>query len=491
MCGIVGCAGDLTIRHREIFKNMLTVCQLRGRDSTGAIRVKPNGEAVYVKRVGPPEYLLDSRAFDKEIDNDAKILIGHCRSKTFGEVSYKNAHPFEHGSIVGVHNGTLKGHWSMERNKDFDVDSDLLYWHISEYGIENVIPKLNADGAWALVFHDAKDDTLNFIRNKERPLWFTYSKDMKVLFWASEPWMFGAVHRSIEIWDGGEDKRQYVPLETDKLFSYHIDKAGKEPPQIFTLKKAVELKGEVRGYAGNSSTGLGYYGRGSGYYSKGVWHPLDPKEGDREVKSPFKEARESARILLEQLDDDLTEHQKIVTLGKPPANQGLLPAPKAPSQNQDGSSTTNTTTPKSGDYSSNPSDTKTGSTNSGNTNKSKLSLVSKKSSYYPQGSSAGNFGKSNVCWKTSRDQSLLTSTSLREVAGMKFITDLKTGREWEMSVFDEMTEGCCCFCRKPIGDLSEVGEIFTLKSVLREGPHEESLRFICTSCLEHPLESVM
>ena len=489
MCGIVGMAGDLTIQHRQIFKDMLTVCQLRGRDGTGAIRVTQAGESKWVKRVGPPEYLLDSREFDRSIDNDAKILIGHCRSKTFGEVNTKNAHPFEHGSIVGVHNGTLKGHYSWERNRDFDVDSDLLYWHISEYGVENVIPKLNVGGAWALVYHDSSDDTLNFIRNKERPLWFTYSKDMKVLFWASEPWMFGAVHRRIEIWDGGEDKRQYVPLETDKLFSYHINKHGHEPNKIFTVKKAVDLAAEVRGYAGKFSNAHGYSGNTGGYWADGKFHKYGEKEGDKEVTSPFRSARESAKAMLEALDDDLTEHQKTVTLGKPPESLALLPAPKEPSQSRGEFKTISSIMKKSEDSSSNPSDMGTDSKSSSSTSKPKLSLVSKKSSYYPQESKGGTSEKPNVCWKTSRDQSLLTSTSLREVAGMTYITDCKTGREWEMTVFEEMTEGCCCFCRKPVGDLSEVGEIFTLKTIIGKG--EESLRFICTSCLEHPLESVM
>jgi glutamate synthase domain-containing protein 1 len=126
-------AGDLSIKDREMFEDMLDVCQLRGRDSTGAIRVNRLGtDYTYAKRVGPPSYLKDSREYENNIRTaGTSVLIGHCRHKTVGNVDVASAHPFdiaEHG-IIGVHNGTLKNYyqypfwWSVKVSKWLDFSN--------------------------------------------------------------------------------------------------------------------------------------------------------------------------------------------------------------------------------------------------------------------------------------------------------------------------------------------------------------------------------
>jgi hypothetical protein len=57
-------------------------------------------------------------------------------------------------------------------------------------GNKGVIPTLESlDGSYALVWHDHAANTINFARNKDRPLWLAFSKGRDILFWASEPWM--------------------------------------------------------------------------------------------------------------------------------------------------------------------------------------------------------------------------------------------------------------------------------------------------------------
>ncbi|MBU6231628.1 hypothetical protein KGP36_03075 [Patescibacteria group bacterium] len=462
-------AGDIQHQHRQIFKDLLTICQLRGRDSTGVVRVTGNNEPVGLKRVGVPEFLLETKAYDTMIDQaDTKVLIGHCRAKTYGGVNIKNAHPFEHGNIIGVHNGTLKGHYSMERYRDFDVDSDLLYWHISEYGVDATIPKLDEDGAWALVWWDKQAATLNFLKNKSRPLYFTYTKDMKVMFWASEPWWFGAVSRKTDLWAGNEEGHVFLPLENDKLMSFEINKLGVEPNKIFTLKTMKELKGEVRGYTGNYRshgwTGVEYHGS---------------SHNGGQVADPFKSARESAKTLLGKLDDSTDDIP--FTMGSKPLP--LPPRKPVGTQTPGVSGSTAPSVKKSETSSLSHSASPTALTSSISTARPKLSLVSNASPASQQGSSESTSGKpSGTCMTSKAPSNLIVKTSLREVAGLEFITDHKTGREWETSFFDEQTGGCCCFCREPIGDLAEVEEIF-IRVNTPGFPADDDISFICSSCL--------
>ncbi|MFW3388022.1 UNVERIFIED_CONTAM: hypothetical protein RF648_18655, partial [Kocuria sp. CPCC 205274] len=99
-----------------------------------------------------------------------KFLVGHNRYATMGEVVDRNAHPFQHGSITLVHNGTLDNQSLLPDHQKFAVDSENIAYSIDKIGIEETIKKLN--GKFTLVWFDAKDQTLNFIRNKDRPFHF-------------------------------------------------------------------------------------------------------------------------------------------------------------------------------------------------------------------------------------------------------------------------------------------------------------------------------
>lgn len=186
ICGLVGIAGQLSMKHEQAFKTLLILDTLRGIDSTGAVVVHRDGTFDTPKAVGNAYNLLESRVFSEGMKGLHSALIGHNRYATQGRVNVRSAHPFEFDEVVGCHNGTLRNKHVLENGHKFDVDSEALYGHINNNGVEDAIKGL--DGAWALTWYNIKEGTLNFLRNKERPLWMTALKEGQ-LAWASEKWM--------------------------------------------------------------------------------------------------------------------------------------------------------------------------------------------------------------------------------------------------------------------------------------------------------------
>ena len=229
ICGLVGVAGLVTAKEENVLKQLLVVDSLRGTDSAGVAVITRTGETRVAKQVGNPYELLDGVNFTKAIAAPNRVIIGHNRFGTQGKVTKANAHPFEYDTLVGAHNGTVYTKWKMVDGNQFDVDSAALYNHMDVKGLSCLMNKMG--GAWALTWWDKIEEKLNFLRNKERPLYMTYSKDGKCLFWASEYWMLSGVlsrngiefdkiealpedmHMSLEVGrDGSLSKPHAVPM---------------------------------------------------------------------------------------------------------------------------------------------------------------------------------------------------------------------------------------------------------------------------------------
>jgi hypothetical protein len=216
--------------HDKVLRTLLVLDSLRGEDSTGVAGVRRStGDVVIAKAVGHPFELFEQNSYDKIIHGINRVMMGHNRYATQGGVNKKNAHPFEFDTLVGAHNGTLCDKWKLDDAKEFKVDSENLYYHIDKFGLQDAINKLGGAGnAWALVWWDKLESTLNFLRNDQRPFYICRSEDGKTLFWASEKWM-------LEVALDRHGVKHGAPFltEVDMHYSIRIDeKGGMDKPQV-------------------------------------------------------------------------------------------------------------------------------------------------------------------------------------------------------------------------------------------------------------------
>lgn len=449
MCGLVGMIGDVEAKHRLRFRDMLDVCQLRGRDSTGVVNVKRTGEYVSAKALGPPSYLIDTLQYDRKIDvGFHKGLIGHCRHKTIGAVSIKNAHPFdiEEAGIIGVHNGTLKNERTLDGYEAGMVDSQALYLHLAQNGPENTFDRIT--GAWACVWYDSNDETFNFIRNDERPLWFTRSKDCKVLLWASELWMLYAAERKMDFWEGPEDEpeKKYFRLPVNTLWSFKVNNyklngppiieqvecKGIEPKKAQATHQTAWQQNRSMGSTTTTTTATNKGGEGAIPFPSQSQHSQNPpSEGQKEESQ---DENDSTSSCIPPSMEGLARHLGMSKLGTVISNGSDKKTSSLPAN-----STKNRTESNE--------DISTGLLKQVRTSTSSMSPVSQRP-------------KEGV--------------SVRYPAGLPHVTDNKTGTEYSLAQVEENTGGCCTFCDHEISDVKEIVE-FLGKD-----------KFICTDCTTPP-----
>lgn len=264
MCGLSGIAGDISTKDEAAFKELLLFNSVRGEDSTGAASVdKFNDDDITVfKQVGHSVDFLRSRNFDKLMAGSHRCLLGHNRSATRGVVKWRNAHPFMFDNTVGMHNGTLWGSsWhDLPDGSEFDTDSEAIIHSIDVQGPEKTIPQL--DGSYTLAWYDVKGNSINLIRNEERPLVYCFSKDKKVLYFASElDLMVAALRR-----DGsrGIQWEKLMMLPVDTLYSWKIPERGQG---IFEEPTRTKLEGKKKTFT-NAGGGTGTTSYSSAYHQQ-------------------------------------------------------------------------------------------------------------------------------------------------------------------------------------------------------------------------------
>lgn len=190
MCGLVGMAGEISFKEEKVFKDLLLLDVIRGKHSTGIASLYKLGNefktGVFKDKLNAVDY-MDLKGFSDLMAKKHHILLGHNRLATKGAIIQENAHPFEFSNIIGAHNGSLISQYSLFEQEKYAVDSQALYSELNQNGVSSLWGKLN--GAAALTWIDKRTNTVNFLRNKERPLWFTTTNKGKTLIWASEFWM--------------------------------------------------------------------------------------------------------------------------------------------------------------------------------------------------------------------------------------------------------------------------------------------------------------
>lgn len=453
MCGLAGVAGNTSVKIRDAFIDLLTITQLRGNDATGVFTVGNNDAVKYAKDVGPPNNLFDRKSFDAVMHGVPKIMAGHCRAKTIGDNNKDNAHPYDFDNVIGMHNGTLRSYHSMEGYDYKRTDSYALYHNIDRYGAPETIKDVNPEGAWALVWWDKVDNRLMFLRNDKRPLWFAWTKAKDAVFWCSEPWMFSAVSRHVELWDGTEEGKEpvspYFQLPPNMLWSFTVNGYVKPNERYLTFHQPREVKAEGKEPVGFS---IGSPNRGGE-----VTNPFTQREAAEGAYQRFMNRR---AISQQSLDDPIEDN--------PPVE----------------STSTTPTVGNSKKTSSNVLDFRLGLKRSQSSEKNTLSLRALVSRDSQQSSSESG---TNGSQESSKKGSTLTclpddspefrrQVSLRNVVGTTYITHNGSGAEIPLAEFEARTGGKCSFCKQPIGDLSEVAA-FTDRAMSG---------FICMSCVEEP-----
>lgn len=190
MCGIVGVIGEINLKEKKAFKDLLRIDVLRGPHSTGVAFTTPGNNTSITKKALLPDDLFSLKGFEENLRRTNLSLIGHNRYATQGAVNGVNAHPFEFEKVVGVHNGTLRGQWRLPDNRDYEVDSENIYHAINKNGVDETVKLL--EGAYTLVWWDTEDECLRMVRNSERPMFYCFTENRKQVFYASESWMLVA-----------------------------------------------------------------------------------------------------------------------------------------------------------------------------------------------------------------------------------------------------------------------------------------------------------
>ncbi len=227
--------GQLTGTHESAVKDLLIIDSLRGSDSVGLASVNSQGVARLAKHAMLPQQFLLEKDVKELFMGVNRCMIGHNRFATQGAVNGENAHPYEFEHIIGAHNGTLINQSLLPDHKKFQVDSQVLLNGIDTLGTQGVEDKIH--GAFALTWYDKRDESLHMWRNRQRPLWYCFTDDNKVMFWASEPYMLG-----LALTRRGVKFKTPVELPINKEFKFNVEMAfGKviEEPEVFDRKEYV------------------------------------------------------------------------------------------------------------------------------------------------------------------------------------------------------------------------------------------------------------
>jgi predicted glutamine amidotransferase len=268
MCGLVGVAGDLAYKDELLLQRLMMMNFFRGKDSCGVAAIRHSGFASVAKAALYPPDLFDTQKFKTAMSASSTMaFIGHNRHSTMGATNNVNAHPFECGTIIGAHNGTLEKEskdWLEDKlGQTYGTDSEALFWGIDKLGVNEVIPNLfkgrdQQKGAWALTWFDSKDNSLNFLRNAHRPLWYAWEDNFKKFYWASEwPMIQHGVQMGVgfklatkfeTVTEEGKKRQKeirYFKFDEDIHYSINLDELRKNETGKLPKFKVQKLEGKA------------------------------------------------------------------------------------------------------------------------------------------------------------------------------------------------------------------------------------------------------
>ena len=308
MCGIVGFitteTGKGANTRLRYMRQALIADTMRGDDSTGAFFVPhdiPEGStAGWAKGTAAGyDFVNYNKEYDEYIGNGSEnfAVFGHNRAATIGGVNVDTAHPFQEGAVTLVHNGTLRSTYSLPKSQyqhGFYNDSHCLTGNLSESSIKELSPNIN--GAFALAWHDARDGSINLVRNNERPLHLATVKGQDTIFIASEAMMLQWILSRLNL----EIKHLAYPKPYQHMRWEH----GNITPEIFDLPKyEAPTYGNAYNTRGGGYGNQGTHGGWSNYYddddddyvySDGIYRPkAQPRQQPPMLPAPGTLVKES------------------------------------------------------------------------------------------------------------------------------------------------------------------------------------------------------
>lgn len=184
----------------------------RGTDSTGVATVMNNGSVKRIRKKGTPRSLTYGKPFNELMDDNPRVLIGHTRHATHGDINVKNAHPFKHGNIMGAHNGIVSNY--KEIDKDLEVDSQAIFKLLDEKKNNAVETFKLLRGSMAVTWIDMNDTNKFYMVRHSNPLFTISIPELNSLFYASTSGSLELVAQSLF----GMEGKEIMDIEQDKVF---------------------------------------------------------------------------------------------------------------------------------------------------------------------------------------------------------------------------------------------------------------------------------
>lgn len=207
MCGLVGFisfskAVNLLIPKKRFMYDGLYMNALRGLDSTGIALIKQADKMPIVYKKALPSFDFLQLKYPEKLLSQVDMgigCLGHTRSSTRGSVIDDHAHPFQHGPITLIHNGTIHNFRAITREMNFnsEVDSEHICYALAHAEPKEVLEKV--DGEFCFVWHDADKKTFNIAKNQGRPLTWAFIDEWEGMAFASEMGMLATILKRHDI----------------------------------------------------------------------------------------------------------------------------------------------------------------------------------------------------------------------------------------------------------------------------------------------------
>ena len=312
ICGIFGAItkGDYNLSETEakkrnnILRGLALAMEKRGIDSTGIAGVNRNEVSLFKKAL-PAHEFINTKGFVEVLEQNNKIVIGHTRLATVGEVSNRNAHPFTFGNITGVHNGHVSNYLTVG-HEDIEVDSEAIFYLLNKYNNDYTKAFSELTGGFALAWFDKRKPTELHLVSKGNPIKLIYINEIKTYFFASEEYPLASIVGSHFLID---EKKIWSPVESKV---YTLDTKGQTKTHSVEFKKWVSSPYPAHYYSSDNSSPQ--YGLPDDERDT----PPDTKYNYESLhggKNPFAPSEENETIALDAIDEVYQAEVKIILEG--------------------------------------------------------------------------------------------------------------------------------------------------------------------------------